>query len=517
MNKLYYLLLMIGFLTFAGCSGYNGLTVVDPASTFNMNCTNCGSSSGGITIINGNFYAKAGNGLYNSTIGGNISTFKLNVNYTLTANKSWVLAQNYLTSLNYAVTVNRTYLNSRNFMTSFNTGKGLMPLKITNGTTLLINYSNVVNKTYLTSQSYLTSINFGVVANKTWVSSQGYLTAEVDGDITNEIQNIIASKGLQRDGSNNFGLINCANDQVLKYNTTSSAWACKTLSTSAGGVTSIKAGTGLTGGNITTAGTIALNTTYISNVLDSHDINYLTNVYDTRFTGLQQRVIGSVKGYGNTEKGYWRYFSEYNSFLGDGASTGTITYTEADANVWGVLNCATGSTKGNDCAVSATSITTNAGVVNATKILKYEILTKATETTFRRQVLGVFRTQSSADLKKTSVLSGAGAEGFGFYSSTNTSDYFTSSWKAYTCRGGTCTVQNTTINLDTAWHKFTIIPYLDGYTTKWVAFYVDGVLKNNITTNLPLALVNVAGAYVETDRAGASNFKIDTMLIEATR
>jgi hypothetical protein len=484
-------------LLFSGCASYSsGVTFVDPASTFNMNCTNCGST-GGITIITGDFLARAGNGLYNSTIGGNISTFKLNVNYTLTANKTWVLAQNYLTSLNYGVTVNRTYLNSRNFMGSFNTGNGLSPLKITNGTTLLLNYS--------------------IVANKTWVASQGYLTAEVDGDITNEIQNIIASKGLQRDVSNNFGLINCANDQVLKYNATSSAWACKTITASAGGVTSIKAGTGLTGGNITTAGTIAINVTYFNKVLDYHDINYLTNIYNPMFNGEQQRVTGSVKGYGNTEKGYWRYFSEYNSILGDGITTGTVTYTVADANVWGVLNCATGSTKGNDCAVSATTVTTNGGFINATKILKYEILTKATETTTRREVLGVFRTQTNGDIKKASLISGAGSIGFGFYSTTNTSDYATSSWKAYSCNAGTCTVQNTTVNLDTAWHKFTIVPQLDGYTSKSILFYIDGVLTNNITTNHPLALVNVAGAWVETDRAGASNFKIDTMLIEATR
>jgi hypothetical protein len=273
----------------------------------------------------------------------------------------------------------------------------------------------------------------------------------------------------------------------------------------------------LIGGNITTAGTIGINVTYFNKVLDYHDINYLTNIYNPMFNGEQQRVTGSVNGYGNTEKGYWRYFSDYNSILGEGITTGTVTFTVSDNNIWGVLNCATGNTKGNDCAVSATSITTNAGFVNATKILKFEILTKATETTLRRQVLGVFRTHTSASLTKASLLANSGATGFGFYSSTNTTDYATSSWKAYTCNAGTCTVQNTTINLDTNWHKFTIVPQLDGYSTKWVAFYIDGVLRNNITTNLPLALVNVAGAYVETDRAGASNFKIDTMLIEATR
>ena len=47
---------------------------------------------------------------------------------------------------------------------------------------------------------------------------------DADYSITNEIQNVISNKGLQRDSSNNFGLKNCANGQVLKYN--SGVWSC---------------------------------------------------------------------------------------------------------------------------------------------------------------------------------------------------------------------------------------------------------------------------------------------------
>ncbi|MFA6437653.1 MAG: hypothetical protein WC242_04870 [Candidatus Paceibacterota bacterium] len=46
-------------------------------------------------------------------------------------------------------------------------------------------------------------------------------------------QNIITNKGLQRDASNNFGIQNCATDQIMKYNS-SDQWVC---AADAGGVT----------------------------------------------------------------------------------------------------------------------------------------------------------------------------------------------------------------------------------------------------------------------------------------
>jgi hypothetical protein len=59
---------------------------------------------------------------------------------------------------------------------------------------------------------------------------------------------VIANQGLRIDGSNNFGLINtCSSGQLLKWN--GSSWACSNDDTGAGGgVTSLTAGNGLTGG-----------------------------------------------------------------------------------------------------------------------------------------------------------------------------------------------------------------------------------------------------------------------------
>ncbi len=54
----------------------------------------------------------------------------------------------------------------------------------------------------------------------------------------------------------------CTSGQILKYN--GSAWACAADATGGGGgVTSITAGTGLTGGTITTTGTLAADTAYL--------------------------------------------------------------------------------------------------------------------------------------------------------------------------------------------------------------------------------------------------------------
>ena len=499
------------------CGAGSSIRVINEDGT--VTCESDSTGSGTVTDI----YTSAG------LTGGHITTTgTIGVNYSIVANKTWV--NNQLATVTY-------YLNTTNILkgTPVNMNKGNLSFddnkygNVTEATGALpiqiyFNFTNVdafnyihLKEKYIGGSGHIVNLDVYNYNTSSWdthftFSDQtGYVISNIY--IDDYVNHISLGKVILRilHSSNGNPSHRLSIDSITLTN------GIQSFSTTSGTVTSITAGTGLTGGIITTSGTIALNDTYVQKVLDYHDIDYLTNSYNPIFTGLQQKVTGSVTGYGNTEKGYWRYFSEYNGILGDGVTTGTVTYTVADSNVWGVLNCATESAKGNDCAVSATTVTTNSGFLNATKILKYEILTKATETTTRREVLGIFRTQTNADIKKTSLLSGGGAEGFGFYSSTNTSDYATSSWKAYTCRGGTCTVQNTTVNLDTSWHKFTIVPHLDGYSTKWVAFYVDEVLKNNITTNLPLALVNVMGAWVETDRAGSSNFKIDTMLIEATR
>ncbi len=57
-------------------------------------------------------------------------------------------------------------------------------------------------------------------------------------------------------GSTSLGLTSCASGQILKW---SGSWACSTDNNSGGTVTSIASGTGLTGGPITSTGTLSVN------------------------------------------------------------------------------------------------------------------------------------------------------------------------------------------------------------------------------------------------------------------
>jgi hypothetical protein len=90
--------------------------------------------------------------------------------------------------------------------------------------------------------------------NTGWTNEYGLLTAEVDGSTTNEIQNVQTGKGLQRDGSNNFGLIACGNNQILKNVT--GTWTCANDEGGAGDIEGVTAGNGLTGGG--TSGTVTV-------------------------------------------------------------------------------------------------------------------------------------------------------------------------------------------------------------------------------------------------------------------
>ena len=97
-----------------------------------------------------------------------------------------------------------------------------------------------------------------------------------------------AGSGLMGGGNSgnlNLSLVNsCANGQVLVWN--GSAWACTNLSGD-GTVTSVGSGTGLTGGPITTSGTLAIDTTVVPQL----------NVANT-FTATQTANAPSPANYG---------------------------------------------------------------------------------------------------------------------------------------------------------------------------------------------------------------------------
>ena len=62
-----------------------------------------------------------------------------------------------------------------------------------------------------------------------------------------------------------IGLKACAANQVMQYNGTS--WVCKTLGTGTGTVTSVGSGAGLTGGPITTSGTLSIANAGVTNTM----------------------------------------------------------------------------------------------------------------------------------------------------------------------------------------------------------------------------------------------------------
>ncbi len=74
-----------------------------------------------------------------------------------------------------------------------------------------------------------------------------------------------------------IGANTCTANQIMKRNATNTAWICSDDANSGGTVTSIQTGTGLTGGPITTSGTISLSSAYQDG-----------SAYDSRFVNENQ-------------------------------------------------------------------------------------------------------------------------------------------------------------------------------------------------------------------------------------
>ncbi len=94
------------------------------------------------------------------------------------------------------------------------------------------------------------------------VNADGTVQCEPVGTGTGDITdvNTAAGSGLTGgavSGAVNLSLVTCANGQVLQY-TTGTGWGCANVSGGGGTVTSVGTGPGLTGGPITTSGTIGL-------------------------------------------------------------------------------------------------------------------------------------------------------------------------------------------------------------------------------------------------------------------
>jgi hypothetical protein len=85
------------------------------------------------------------------------------------------------------------------------------------------------------------------------------------------------------------GLKTCSTNQILQYNGTS--WACATLGTGSGTVTSVASGSGLTGGPITTSGTLSIASAGVTNTMLQH--NSLTVTAGAGLTGGGSVALGA--------------------------------------------------------------------------------------------------------------------------------------------------------------------------------------------------------------------------------
>src|SRR5450755_1583538 len=86
-----------------------------------------------------------------------------------------------------------------------------------------------------------------------------------------------------------IGLKTCSANQVLQYSGTN--WGCKTLGTGTGTVTSVASGAGLTGGPITTSGTLSVATAGVTNAMLQH--SSLTLTPGSGLTGAGAMSLGN--------------------------------------------------------------------------------------------------------------------------------------------------------------------------------------------------------------------------------
>ena len=126
-----------------------------------------------------------------------------------------------------------------------------------------------------------------------------------------------------------IGLKACSTNQVLQYNGTS--WGCKTLGTGTGTVTSVGSGAGLTGGPITTSGTLSIASAGVTNTMLQH--SSLTLTPGTGLTGAGAMSLGNSYSL-NIDTTKIPLLSSANTFTASQAFTGnpgiTVTNSTAD-------------------------------------------------------------------------------------------------------------------------------------------------------------------------------------------
>ncbi len=127
-------------------------------------------------------------------------------------------------------------------------------------------------------------------------------------------------------GTYAIGLKACSTNQVLQYNGTS--WACASVGTGTGTVTSVGSGAGLTGGPITTSGTLSVATGGVTNTMLQH--SSLTLTPGTGLTGAGAMSLGSTYNL-NIDTTQIPLLSGANTFTGTQTFTGNPGITVSNS------------------------------------------------------------------------------------------------------------------------------------------------------------------------------------------
>jgi hypothetical protein len=128
-----------------------------------------------------------------------------------------------------------------------------------------------------------------------------------------------------------IGLKTCSTNQVLQYSGT--AWVCKTLGTGTGTVTSVGSGAGLTGGPITTSGTLSIATAGVTNTMLQH--SSLTLTPGTGLTGAGAMSLGNTYNL-NIDTTKIPLLSSNNTFTGTQNFTGNPGITVNNSGADGI-------------------------------------------------------------------------------------------------------------------------------------------------------------------------------------
>jgi hypothetical protein len=139
----------------------------------------------------------------------------------------------------------------------------------------------------------------------------------------------------------------CTNGQTNIWNSTSSTWTCLTLAT--GTVTSVAAGTGLTGGTITSTGTLALATAYQLPQSCSNNQVPEWSTSGSDWVCLTLTGTGTVTSVGATVNG--------------GSSSGALAITGSPVTTSGTINLAFTGSNGDVMTFGASNAPTDSGTL----------------------------------------------------------------------------------------------------------------------------------------------------------